>query len=175
MDSGEIFKGCNSKCEQGNSVTRDLPTGSEAKGNWFRAPPPPPPLSLSYPCLIIYTPSPEICEENMEWNISKIPKKYKQHHIHIKHYTAYLHDMVHIPAKFREKYGNASSKHDRQTHRRTNKTRQTGHFNISHPRPLTWREIKTRSTRWMFKRGRGYQFLNLRPLPLDLPLFYILA
>ena len=32
----------------------------------------------------------------------KIHKKFKQHSINIKNYTAHPHDMVHIPAKFRE-------------------------------------------------------------------------
>ena len=36
------------------------------------------------------------------FNISKIHKKLKQHSINIKNYTAHPHDMVHIPAKFRE-------------------------------------------------------------------------
>ena len=38
------------------------------------------------------------------WNIEKkkIHKKFKQHSINIKNYTAHPHDMVHIPAKFRE-------------------------------------------------------------------------
>ena len=32
----------------------------------------------------------------------KIHKKFKQHSINIKNYTAHSHDMVHIPAKFQE-------------------------------------------------------------------------
>ena len=32
----------------------------------------------------------------------KIHKKFKQHSINIKNYTAHPHDMVHVPAKFRE-------------------------------------------------------------------------
>ena len=36
------------------------------------------------------------------FNILKIHKKLKQHSINIKNYTAHPHDMVHIPAKFRE-------------------------------------------------------------------------
>ena len=50
-------------------------------------------------------------EENMKYfkkksdfffNIKKIHIKFKQHSINIKNYTAYPHDMVHVPAKFRE-------------------------------------------------------------------------
>ena len=45
-------------------------------------------------------------EENMKyWKqkffVSKL-KKFKQHSINIKNYTAHPHDMVHVPAKFRE-------------------------------------------------------------------------
>ena len=36
------------------------------------------------------------------FNIKKIHKKFKQHSINIKNYTAHPHDLVHIPAKFRE-------------------------------------------------------------------------
>ena len=36
------------------------------------------------------------------FNIEKIHKKFKQHSINIKNYTAHPHDMVHIPAKFWE-------------------------------------------------------------------------
>ena len=32
----------------------------------------------------------------------EILKKFKQHSINIKNYTAHPHDMVHVPAKFRE-------------------------------------------------------------------------
>ena len=36
------------------------------------------------------------------FNISKIHNKFKQYPINIKNYTAHPHDMVHVPAKFRE-------------------------------------------------------------------------
>ena len=36
------------------------------------------------------------------FNIEKIHKKFKQHSINIKNYTAHPHDKVHIPAKFQE-------------------------------------------------------------------------
>ena len=36
------------------------------------------------------------------FNIKKIHKKFKQHSINIKNYTAHPHDLVHVPAKFRE-------------------------------------------------------------------------
>ena len=45
-------------------------------------------------------------DENMKyWKKNKklqIHKKFKQHSINIKNYTAHPHDMVHVPAKFRE-------------------------------------------------------------------------
>ena len=52
-------------------------------------------------------------EENMKFkkknifnfiffNIKKIHTKFKQHSINIKNYTAHPHDLVHVPAKFRE-------------------------------------------------------------------------
>ena len=46
-------------------------------------------------------------EEKKIWNfiffnIKKIHKKFKQHSINIKNYTAHPHDLVHVPAKFRE-------------------------------------------------------------------------
>ena len=56
----------------------------------------------------------------ISFNISKIHKKFKQHSINIKNYTAYPQDMVHVPAKFQEnrlmrfRVG-AKTKHDGQT------------------------------------------------------------
>ena len=84
-------------------------------------------------------------EENMKWeknkfNISKIHTKFKQHPINIKNYTAHHHDMLHIPAKFREYTAmrlwiSVKTKRDGQ--------RQTdgGHFNIW-PGPSAQREKK---------------------------------
>ena len=61
------------------------------------------------------------------WNVfisifKKIHKKFKQHSINIKNYTAHPHDMVHIPAKF----GENTSMHFLVTVRKLNVTdRQT--------------------------------------------------
>ena len=67
-------------------------------------------------------------EENMKFwnkkklnfiffNIEKIHKKFKQHSINIKNYTAHPHDMVHVPAKFREKYIDAFLSYSAKTKR----------------------------------------------------------
>ena len=69
------------------------------------------------------------------FNIEKIHKKFKQHSINIKNYTAHPHDMVHIPAKFRENTSNAflsysaKTKRDRRTDGQTD--RRTGGVAIS--------------------------------------------
>ena len=67
-------------------------------------------------------------EENMKSFFFQIYKnsykKFKQHSINIKNYTAHPHDMVHVPAKFRENTSmrfrvSAKTKHDERTDRRT--------------------------------------------------------
>ena len=88
------------------------------------------------------------------FNIQKIYKKFKQHSINIKNYTAHPHDMVHIPAKFREntsmrfwvtvrKLNVTDGQTDRRTDRRTDRQTDGGHCNISRPGPSVPREIKT--------------------------------
>ena len=71
----------------------------------------------------------------------KIHKKFKQHSINIKNYTAHPHDMVHVPAKFREN----TSMSFWVTVRKLNVTdgrTDGGRCNISRPRPSAPREIK---------------------------------
>ena len=78
----------------------------------------------------------------------KIHKKFKQHSINIKNYTAHPHHMVHVPAKFSE---NISMRFwvtvrklnvtDRQTDGKTDR-RTGGCCCISRPRPPAPREIK---------------------------------
>ena len=60
------------------------------------------------------------------FNINKIHKKFKQHSINTKNYTAHPHDLVHVPAKFRENTAmrfwvtvQKLNVTDRQTDRRT--------------------------------------------------------
>ena len=98
-------------------------------------------------------------EENMKYwkknlkilffSIFKIHKKFKQHSINIKNYTAHPHDMVHVPAKFRE---NTSMRFwvtvrklnvtDRRTDGQTDGQTDGGRCNISRPGPSAPREIK---------------------------------
>ena len=89
------------------------------------------------------------CEENMKfWNkfkfyffkYLKIHKKFKQHSINIKNYTAHPHDLVHVPAKFREN----TAMRFWVTVRKLNVTDgQTdgGRCNISRPRDDIWRKL----------------------------------
>ena len=78
-------------------------------------------------------------EENIFFNIYKI-HKFKQHSINIKNYTAHPHDMVHVPAKFREN----TSMRFWVTVRKLNVTdgrTDRGRCNISRPGPSAPREI----------------------------------
>ena len=76
-------------------------------------------------------------EENMKFWRKKILKilffsifkKFKQHSINIKNYTAHPHDLVHVPAKFQEN--------------QSMRLWVTVRCNISRPRPSALREIKT--------------------------------
>ena len=82
----------------------------------------------------------------------------QQHSINIKNYTAHPHDLVHVPAKFRENAsmrfrvtvrklnvtdGQTDGQTDGRTDRRTDRQRQTdgGRCNISRPGPSAPREI----------------------------------
>ena len=80
------------------------------------------------------------------FNIKKIHKKFKQHSINIKNYTAHPQDLVHVPAKFRENTAmrfwvtvRKLNVTDRQTDGQTD--RRTGRCNISRPGPPAPREI----------------------------------
>ena len=94
-------------------------------------PPPPPPLKLTL------TP-----QTTMDKSAFKIHKKFKQHSINIKNYTAHPHDLVHVPAKFRENTFlsySAKTKRDGQTDgwtdgRTERQTDRRGRCNISRPR-----------------------------------------
>ena len=94
-------------------------------------------------------------KENMKFwkkiNLKKIHNKFKQHSINIKNYTAHPHDMVHVPAKFREntamrfwvtvrKLNVTDGRTDRWTDRQTD----GGRCNISRPGPPAPREIINR-------------------------------
>ena len=70
------------------------------------------------------------------FNIYKIHKKFKQHSINIKNYTAHPHDLVHVPAKFRENTAMRFLSYSAKTKRDGRTDRQTdgGRWNISHPR-----------------------------------------
>ena len=77
-------------------------------------------------------------------NISKIRKKFKQHPINFKNYTAHPHDMVHVPAKFRENTAMGfelqfETKRDGQTNEQTDGW--TGGFQYLRPGASALREI----------------------------------
>ena len=85
----------------------------------------------------------------------KFHKKFKKHSINIKNYTAHPHDLVHVPAKFRENTGmrfwvtvwklNVTDRQtDRWMDRRMDRRMDGGRCNISRPGPSAPREIKMR-------------------------------
>ena len=126
-------------------------------------------------------------EENMKFwkkkkkiiffNIKKNHKKFKQHSINIKNYTAHLHHLVHVPAKFREntamrlwvtvrKLNVTDGRTDGQTDGRTD----GGHCNISRPGPPAPREIKR--THW----SPGEHKLNiLCDLQTEVECYYLIS
>ena len=72
-------------------------------------------------------------------------KKSKQHSINIKNYTAHPHDIVHIPAKFRENTSmrfRVAVQNLNMTDGQTDGQTDGGRCNISRPRPAARREIK---------------------------------
>ena len=82
-----------------NSIKREIRKNCFSTKK-FNTPPPPPPRNFFFtPILFFFTL--EIAWNTKEtWNIEK--KKFKQHSINNKNYTVHPHDMVHVPAKFRE-------------------------------------------------------------------------
>ena len=93
-----------------NSIKREMRKNCFLKKIYFFTPPPPPPPEICLTQIFLDVGNSMKREENMKFwkkkfkffNIKKIHKKFKQHSINTKNYTAHPHDLVHVPAKFRE-------------------------------------------------------------------------
>ena len=131
-----------------NSIKREIRKNCFSKKKI--QPPPPPPPRNNY----LYVGNSMKREENMKYflkkilnfffNFNKFHKKFKQHSINIKNYTAHPHDMVHVPAKFRENTSMrfwVTVQKLNVTDRRTDRQTDGGRCNISRPGPSAPREI----------------------------------
>ena len=112
------------------------------------------------------------------FNIKKIHKKFKQHSINIKNYTAHPHDLVHVPAKFREntsmyfwvtvrKLNMTDGRTDRRTDGRGALQYLPSRASGAAPGPPAPREItssfifKTKETQILYKTCNNKQQCNL--------------
>ena len=123
-----------------NSIKRKMRNNYSSKFYFFSTPPSPPPPEFCFTHNFFFLNVGNSMKrlENMKfWRNFK----FKQHSINIKNYTAHLHHLVHVPAKFRENTAmrfwvtvRKLNVTDRRTDRQTDRQTDGGRCNISRPR-----------------------------------------